>query len=93
MATFLMFGKYSPEALKGISAQRTKKAVGLIEKLGGRVQSMYATLGEHDLVLVVDLPGTEDAVKASIGLAKISGIGFSTAPAVAVEEFDRLAAK
>jgi len=91
MATFLMFGKYSSEALKGISAQRTKKAVGQIEKMGGTVQAVYATLGVHDLVVVVDLPGNDDAMKASIALAKMTGIAFSTAPAVSVEEFDRMA--
>ncbi len=90
MSTFLMFGKYSAGALQGISGQRTRQAVELIEKLGGKVQAMYATLGQHDLVLVADFPGTAEAMKASVGLAKLTGIGFTTAPAVSVEEFDRL---
>lgn len=90
MSTFLMFGKYSAGALQAISPQRTRQAVETIQKLGGTVQAMYATLGEHDLVLVVDLPGTAEAMKASVGLAKMTGIGFTTAPAVTVEEFDRL---
>jgi len=90
MSTFLMFGKYSPGALQAISSQRTRQAVEMIQKLGGQVQAMYATLGEHDLVLVVDFPGTAEAMKASVGLAKMTGIGFTTAPAVAVEEFDRM---
>ena len=34
MATFLMFGKYSSEAVKGVSAKRTKEAVNLIKKFG-----------------------------------------------------------
>lgn len=93
MSTFLMFGKYSAGALQAISGQRTRQAVELIEKLGGKVQAMYATLGEHDLVLVVDFPGTAEAMKASVGLARMTGIGFTTAPAVSVEEFDRLMEK
>ena len=90
MATFLMFGKYSPQALDEMSAERTALAIELIKKFGGEVQAMYATLGVNDLVFVVSFPGTEDAMKASVGLSKKSGIAFSTAPAVTVAEFDKL---
>lgn len=63
MATYYLFGRYSPEVLGQISADRTKKAISLIEKLGGKVKAFHALLGEKDLVLVVDLPGTKEAVK------------------------------
>lgn len=91
MATFFMFGKYSSEALKGISEDRTKKAAGIIERLGGKIDSIYAMLGEHDLVLIVELPGVDEAVKASIMLNKLSGIAFATAPALTVAQFDKIA--
>ena len=90
MTTFFMFGKYSPEALKGISADRTKNSVGLIKKFGGEIVSMYTLFGENDLVLIVRFPGIEDAMKTSIALSKMSGISFSSEPAVAVEEFDKM---
>ena len=90
MATFLMFGKYSSQAVKEISPARTQKSVALIKKLGGKVKDMYAMLGETDLLFVVELPGIEAAMKASLGLAKMTGISFTTAPAVTVEEFDKL---
>ena len=90
MATFLMFGRYSPQALDQMSAERTASAVEVINKFGGEVQSMYATLGANDLVFVLSFPGTEDAIKASVALSKMSGIAFSTAPAVTVAEFDKL---
>lgn len=91
MATFFMFGKYSQESLEGISATRTEKAADLIKKLGGKVESIYALLGEHDVVLIVELPDVSKAVQASIALNKLTGISFSTAPALAVQEFDKLA--
>lgn len=90
MAKFLMLGKYSPEAIKGITAERTKKVAAEIEKAGGKVNSMYALLGNYDLVFVVDFPGVNEALKASVGLTKLTGIGFVTSPAVTVEEFDRI---
>jgi uncharacterized protein with GYD domain len=92
MATYLMFGKYSPEALKGISAKRTTEAKALIKKHGGDVKAAYAALGDVDLLIIADLPDTARAMAASAALAKLTGIGFSTAPAVTVEEFDKLVA-
>jgi uncharacterized protein with GYD domain len=92
MATFLMFGKYSAQAIKEASAKRTKDAEDLIKKLGGKVKAMYALLGETDLLLVVDLPGVEAAVQTSVALGKMTGISFTTCPAITVEEFDKILA-
>jgi uncharacterized protein with GYD domain len=92
MATFFMFGRYSQEAIKGISAERTKRVIEVIEKAGGKVNSMYALLGEYDLVFITDFPGTDAAMKASVALNKLTGISFSTSPAVTVEDFDKLTA-
>jgi uncharacterized protein with GYD domain len=92
MATYLMFGKYSAEALKSISAKRTDEAKALIKQHGGELKAAYALLGYLDLVMVVDLPDTARAMAASAALAKATGIAFTTAPAVTVEEFDKLVA-
>jgi uncharacterized protein with GYD domain len=91
MTTYFLMGKYTPEALKGTSAGRTQKAYKLIERLGGRVKSIHALLGEKDLIVQVELPGVKSAIKASLGLTKMTGIGFSTSEALLVSEFDRLA--
>ena len=90
MATFFMFGKYSPESMKKIAIERTEKVVNVIENLGGKVKSMYALLGDNDLILIVELPNTEAAMKASISLTKLTAISFTTLPAVTVEDFDKL---
>ena len=90
MAKFLMLGRYSTEAVKGITAERTKKVADIIEKSGGKVNLMYALLGTYDLAFAVDFPGIQEAMKASVALTKLTGIGFTTLPAVTVEEFDRL---
>jgi uncharacterized protein with GYD domain len=92
MGTFFMFGRYTQESIKAISAERTNKAEALVEKFGGKLISGYALLGDVDLVLIVEFPGKEEAMKASVALAKILGIGFTTAPAVTVGTFDKLTA-
>jgi len=90
MATFFMFGKYSSGAMKGMSSKRTEEARSLIKKFGGEVEAMYSLLGETDLVIILTFPGIEEAMKASVALSKMTGISFTTSPAVTVEEFDKL---
>ncbi|HPJ95966.1 MAG TPA: GYD domain-containing protein [Syntrophales bacterium] len=90
MPIFMMFGKYSQESLKGVSAERTKKATKIIEKNEGKIISMYAVLGEHDLVFTLDFPDADKALSASVALNMLTGISFTTSPVVDVEQFDRL---
>jgi len=90
MASYLMFGKYSPEALKAVSAKRSDDAVALINEYGGEFKAGYALLGDVDLVVIVDLPDTERAMQASAALTKLLGISFRTAPAISIGQFDKL---
>jgi uncharacterized protein with GYD domain len=90
MATFLMLGKYTTESLKAASPGRTKKIIGMIEKSGGTVSSIYALLGGYDLAFVAEFPGVTEAMKASVTIGKATGIALITHPALPVEEFDKL---
>jgi len=92
MATYFMFGKYTLEGIKGMSAERTKRIEDVIKKSGGKVKSMHALIGEHDLVFIVEFPSNQEAMKASVAITKLTGISFTTSPAVTVEEFDKLTA-
>jgi uncharacterized protein with GYD domain len=93
MATFFLFGKYSAASIKDISAKRSQAAAETVKKLGGELKSIHALLGEHDVVMIVELPGIAEAVKCSLSLARHTGIAFTTAPAIPVEQFDKLAAE
>jgi uncharacterized protein with GYD domain len=92
MATFLMFGKYSTDAVKQISADRTEKTMKLVKQFRGEIKGMYALLGEYDLLFIADLPSAEQAMQFSVALSKLTGIAFTTSPAVTVAEFDKLMA-
>jgi uncharacterized protein with GYD domain len=90
MQKFVMMGRYTSEGLKGIKKARTKKVVELLKKQGGRVNAMYALLGPKDLIFIVDFPGIKEVIRAAISVSKATGIGFSSFPAITVEEFDRI---
>ena len=90
MATYMMFGRYTAEGIRDISAARTQKAEDLIKEAGGKIKAGYALLGDVDLVLNVEFRNNEQAMKASVELSKMLGISFTTAPAMEVDDFDKL---
>lgn len=93
MPIFMMFGKYTAEAMRGISPERTEKAIQIIKQNNGKIVQMVAVMGEHDLVFTLDFPDTESAMAASLALHKLTGISFTTSPVVDVDMFDKLIAK
>jgi uncharacterized protein with GYD domain len=93
MNTYFMFGKYSHEATKEITPERTTKAIKIIDKLGGQVKGMYAILGDYDIIMLIEGPDMETIMKISVDLHILTGIHFSTFPAMPVDYFDALIVK
>ncbi|MDD4953805.1 MAG: GYD domain-containing protein [Candidatus Omnitrophica bacterium] len=89
MAKYMMLGKYSSEAVRGIKAERTKKVAAIIKRNGGKVIGMYALIGPYDLAFIVDMPSNAALIKTAIAMTRMTGIGFFSLPAMSVDEFDR----
>ena len=91
MTTFFLLGKYTPEAVTAISAERSRQAGDIIKDCGGEVKEIYALLGGvHDLVILADFPDIKNAMQASVTMTRKTNIQFASCPAVTVEEFDRI---
>jgi uncharacterized protein with GYD domain len=90
MATYVMLGKYTLEGLRGISAKRTDEARALLQQHGGELKALYALLGEVDILAIVELPDMARAMQLAVALTRLLGVRFTTAPAVTIEEFDKL---
>ena len=91
MTTFFFFGSYTSDAIEGIDARRTKAAEEIITGFGGKLRSVYALLGESDIVMIAELPAVPEALQVSIALTRKTGIRFRSAPALPVADFDKLA--
>ena len=90
MATFILLGTYSQDAIDEISSQRTEDARKTIAANSGEMLSAYVTLGETDLYLICEFPDMKSAMKSSIELTKSTDISFSTNECMSAEEFDKL---
>ncbi len=90
MEKFVFMGRYSIDSLREMSVERTEKAIRVIKELGGKVESIHGLLGNFDLIIIAHIPSVEKAMKASLALSLLSGISFSTYPAVEVKDFDKI---
>jgi len=93
MSTYILLGRYSLEAIKGINATRTRIAHETANRFKGNLTSIYALCGGNDLLLVADFPGVDEAIQFSVTLTRQTGIAFSTSEALPVDHFDQLMEK
>ena len=65
MPVYVMLGNLKHAAFENLDSieERDKKAAKIIESLGGKLLSLYYTLGQYDFVAIIDLPSKETLVK------------------------------
>jgi uncharacterized protein with GYD domain len=97
MAKFLIYASYSSDGLKGLmkdKASGRKAAVSkMLESMGGKLDSMHYTFGEHDAVLIADVPDNVTAAAISIVVSAVGLARTNTVPLLTVEETDQALAK
>jgi uncharacterized protein with GYD domain len=74
MPFFMHQVSYTPEALARLIANpqdRSEAVRGPIEKLGGKIKDLYFAFGDHDSVLITEMPDNVSA--AAIAMAFAAG--------------------
>jgi uncharacterized protein with GYD domain len=89
MPIYIMFSKLTDEGRATIKrhADRIKEVDREIEKMGARVLTQYALLGEYDFVNILEAPNNETMARLSIELGSRGTIQLMTLPAIPIFEF------
>jgi uncharacterized protein with GYD domain len=68
MTTYVALVNWTDQGARDVtgSPKRLDAARKQLESMGGRLQSVYMTMGEYDLVLIYDAP--DDAIAARLSL-------------------------
>jgi uncharacterized protein with GYD domain len=80
MPIFIVQGRYSREALRGMLAKpedRAQAVAKLAEAAGGRMLSYYVTFGEDDFHVTFELPSAKEAAALAITVGASGGIANS----------------
>jgi uncharacterized protein with GYD domain len=90
MPIYVLRGKYSSEALKGMIASpedREAAIAKVVEKAGGRLLSYYLTFGDDDWLVIIDCPNNEVALTiAIVGAAGGSNTDTKTTVAMTAKQ-------
>jgi uncharacterized protein with GYD domain len=69
MATYVVLANYTDQGIRSVknSPQRASQAAEMAKGFGCEMKEIYWTLGQHDIVVIVDAP--DDQSLAAFGLA------------------------
>ncbi|HIE21577.1 MAG TPA: GYD domain-containing protein [Acidimicrobiia bacterium] len=95
MATYITLGKYTAQGIANIkeSPARLDAAREQFAPLGVTIRDFYLTLGDYDLVTVVEAPDNATAIKALIALGAQGNVSTTTLAALTEDEFRALMAE
>jgi uncharacterized protein with GYD domain len=91
MPTFVVLGRYTEQGGRNIADALNRRRVveQAIEQAGGKMLSWHMTLGEYDLVTIIDVPSDEVVLRLALEVAKVGSVKTTTLRAFGVEEVDR----
>jgi len=85
MPHFLHQVSYTPEAIANLIANpqdRFEAVRGPIENLGGRIELGYFAFGEHDAIVITEMPDTVSAAAIALAFAAGGAVRNSTTTAL-----------
>jgi uncharacterized protein with GYD domain len=95
MVTYVSLLNWTDQGIKSFrqSTERAKDFTKLIETSGGKVRELVWTVGEYDLVSVIEFPDEESSVAALLQLGSAGNIRSNTLRAFSNSEMERIIAR
>ena len=94
MAKYLLQASYSVEGTQGLlkdGASKRRTAIQeAVQGVGGKLESIYYALGEHDVYLIVDVPDAVSITAVAMAARAAGALSSaSTVPLLTIEEMDK----
>jgi uncharacterized protein with GYD domain len=88
MPTYVVLVKFTQKGIENIqnSPQRTEAARRLGESLGGKITAAYYTLGQYDMVVIMEAPSNEAALQGLLVTGRLGNVQTETLVAIPVEK-------
>ena len=93
MPQYLVQASYTATGLrtlqKDTAAGRRDTVVRALQSLGGRLESMYFSLGDYDVVAIVEAPDHVTATAMAVASSASGLVRTKTTPLLTIEETDQ----
>lgn len=92
MPTYITLANYTDQGARLIkdAPRRVEAARDLLKSLGGDMKAFYLTMGNYDLVAIVEAPNDEAAASALLALGSKGNVRTLTMRAFGEAEFRRI---
>ena len=95
MSTYVSLINWTDQGIKNFrdTTDRAKEFTKLVEARGGKVRELVWTVGQYDLVTVIDFPDDEAGVAALLQVGSLGNIRSNTLRAFSAREIDKIISK
>ena len=89
MSTYIVLLNWTQQGIENVkdSPARLDKARLAVEAAGGKLSDFYMTIGQYDMVVVIEAPNNETFAKAMLAIAAHGKIRSQTLKAFTEEEY------
>lgn len=89
MARYIMLVNWTDQGIRNVkeSPKRLEAARGIAKSLGAEITEFYMTMGDHDMVVVMEAPNDEAVAKFVLRLAGAGNVRTKTLKAFAEAEY------
>lgn len=93
MPIYITLFKWTDQGAKNVKEGPSKieQSIKTAQELGGKVLGCYVTMGEYDLMSIIEWPTDEAAVKTSLAVSSRGNARTTTLRAFTVPEFVEIA--
>jgi uncharacterized protein with GYD domain len=94
MPTYIALLQYTQKGLENIkqSPSRVDAARKAFQQAGGEMRALYLTMGQYDLVSIIEAPDDQTMAKIALALGAQGNVRTQTLKAFTEEEFHKIVA-
>src|SRR5690242_17422039 len=93
MPKYLSLGSYTDDGIRGVLQEggtgRRKAVQAAIEAMRGKMEAYYFAFGEHDVVVISDVPDNGTAAALAIGIGSTGSVSLKATVLLCREELDQ----
>ncbi|MGD2039082.1 MAG: GYD domain-containing protein [Desulfobacterales bacterium] len=92
MAKYISLVKYTAKGVENVkeSPKRLDTFKQLCESMGAKVEGFYLTMGQYDIVIIVDAPNAETAAKVILTTGSAGAVKTETLQAFSEDEYRKI---
>ena len=92
MATYIMLGSFTDQGIRAVkeTGKRAEAIRGIAKKVGVTVKEIYWTLGQYDVVTIVEAPDDASVTAFGLSTGALGNVRTQTLRAFSADEMGKI---